>query len=224
MDTTINLTSKRISAYLIDILFIVFVISLISQIRFINPSYDEYVESYSNYNELLEQYQKKEIDEEEFNKLYNENYYLVSKNGISYNIVIIVVIILYFGVFQKFNNGQTLGKKFMRIRVVDNLTNDNLGIFKYLIRILPIYFIYVGGILPLIINTILLFVLNSHNYVQISTIISYIFLGISISTFVMLAVRKDGRGLHDLLTNSKVIYLDNNRLTNEEKVIIESKG
>ena len=106
---------------------------------------------------------------------------------------------------------------------VYELTNDNLGIFKYLIRILPIYFIYVGGILPLIINTILLFILNSHNYVQISTIISYIFLGISISTFVMLAVRKDGRGLHDLLTNSKVIYLGNNRLTNEEKVIIESK-
>ena len=44
-----SLVSKRISAFLIDILFLFIVINLIMSIKFINPYYDKYVESYENY-------------------------------------------------------------------------------------------------------------------------------------------------------------------------------
>jgi len=203
-----SIISKRISAYLIDILFLFVVINLITGIKFINPNYDKYIESYENYSQLIEDYDNEKITEEEFNSLYNKNYYEVTKYSIVYNIVIVVAIILYFVVFQKFNNGQTLSKKFMKIKVVDNNTEENTSLLKYLLRSLPIYFIYIGGILPLIINTILVFVLNSNNYMLITTFISYGFLILSIVTLIMLNVRKDERGLHDLVANTKVIYIE----------------
>lgn len=203
-----SIISKRISAYLIDILFLFVVINLITGIKFINPYYDKYIESYEQYSELIENYNNEEINEEEFNELYNINYYEVSKYSIAYNVVIVLSIILYFVVFQKFNNGQTLGKKFLKIKVVENNTEENASLLKYFLRSLPIYFIYIGGILPLIINSILVFVLNENNYMFISTIISYGFLILSIVTLVMLNVRKDERGIHDLLANTKVIYIE----------------
>ena len=203
-----SILSKRISAYLIDILFLFVVINLITGIKFINPYYDKYIESYEQYSELIENYNNEEINEEEFNELYNINYYEVSKYSIAYNVVIALSIILYFVVFQKFNNGQTLGKKFLKIKVVENNTEENASLLKYFLRSLPIYFIYIGGILPLIINSILVFVLNENNYMFISTIISYGFLILSIVTLVMLNVRKDERGIHDLLANTKVIYIE----------------
>lgn len=206
-NTDVATTSKRISAYLIDIFFIFILIGLISEIRFINPQYDQYTKAYENYNQIVEDYTNELITAEEFNDLYNENYYHVSKYSLSYNIVIIVVIILYFGVFQKYNNGQTIGKKLMKIRVVGN--EESVGLMKYILRTLPIYFVYIGGILPVIINSVLVFILNENNYINISMIVSYIFLMISIISFVMIRFRQDRRGLHDLLANTKVIYEEN---------------
>jgi len=203
----ISILSKRISAYLIDILFLFVLISLITEIKFINPYYDKYIETYESYNEILEQYSNEEITEAEFNKLYIINYYNVTKYSISYNIIIIVVIFLYFVVFQKFNNGQTLGKKLMKIKIENNNEEKNVSLLKYFIRILQMYFIYVGGLIPLIINSILVFILNENNYMNVTMIISYAFLIISIVSFVMINIRKDERGIQDLLANTKVIYI-----------------
>lgn len=201
----ISILSKRISAYLIDILFVFLLISLITEIKFINPTYDKYMEAYSNYTEILEDYTDEIIDDNEFNKLYNQNYYEVCKYSVSYNVVIVLTILLYFGVFQKYNNGQTLGKKVMKIRVVDS-NNNNISLLKSLLRTIPMYYVYIGGIIPLIINSILVYFLNANNYMNITLVISYIFLTISLVSFVMLSVRKDEKGLHDMLSGTKVIY------------------
>lgn len=205
-----SLVSKRISAFLIDILFLFIVINLIMGIKFINPYYDKYVESYENYNEIVEKYNNKELTEDDFTKLYVQNYYQVTKYSISYNIIIVVCIILYFVLFQKFNNGQTLGKKLMRLKVVDSTEEKNVSILKYLIRSLSVYYIYIGGILPIIINCILIFILSPSSYMTISMVISYAFLIISIVSLVMINVRKDEKGIHDLLANTKVIYINKN--------------
>lgn len=199
---------KRISAYLIDILFIFVVISLITEIKFINPSYDKYIESYSTYTKILNDYTSDNITEEEFNNSYIEIYYDISKYSISYNAVIVLCIILYYGVFQKYNNGQTIGKKLMKIKVVDNNNENNISLLKSILRILPMYYIYVGGLVPLTINSVLLFIVSKNNFMNISLIINYIFLIISFLSFVFILIRKDKRGLHDLISNSKVIYVE----------------
>lgn len=203
-----SVISKRISAYLIDILFIFIVIGLISEIKFINPYYDKYIEAYEKYNEILEDYTNEKISDKEFNNYYNKNYYLVSKYSVSYNIVIVVAILLYFGVFQKFNKGQTIGKKIMRIRVVSNTDNEDVSLLRYLIRTLPMYYIYIGGLIPLIINTILVFILNDNNFMNITMVVSYLFLFVAILSFVFICIRKDERGLQDIIAKTKVEYIE----------------
>lgn len=198
--------SKRISAYLIDILIVFVIFSLTSEIKFINPNYDKYIETYELYSEIVDDYTHGLITEDEMIKLNSENYYYICKYSLSYNIVIVLGLVLYFGVFQKYNNGQTVGKKLMKIKVVCNSTNENPSMIKYILRIVPMYYIYIGGMIPLIINTILLYVLNKNNYMNITNTISCIFLLVSFVSFIMINIRKDKRGLQDLISNTNVIY------------------
>ncbi len=197
-------TSKRIIAYLLDILLVFFVASLVTSIRFINPYYDKYVETYEKYSDVLDQYSKGDIDENEMIELNSDNYYYLTKYSISSNIAIIVVLILYFGVFQKFNHGATIGKQIMKIKVVSKDDKDP-SILKYFIRALFSFYVYVGSIIPLTLSTILVFIVKAKNYMMVNTIISYAFLIFAIVNFAMICTRKDKRGIHELLSQTKVV-------------------
>jgi len=199
-----KIVSKRLTAYLLDIFLIYLLISLIVSIKFINPYYDKFETFYEEYTNIVEQYSKKEITLEEMNELTKDSLYKISKYSISTNIVSVLVIIGYFGLFQKYNNGQTLGKKVTKIKVVDkNEQNPKLG--YYLIRLLFIYYIFIGSIIPFIINSILLCLLNTNIYILLSSIITYIFLGIGIIDLVMICIRKDKCGIHELISKTKVV-------------------
>ena len=200
-----SITYKRFCAYLLDIFFIYLLLSLITSIKFINPTYDKFAESYEKYSEVIDRYTNKEISLNEMQELNKDNFYNVTKYSISSNVVIIVGVLLYFGVFQKYNHGQTLGKKIMKIRVTSN-NDKKVNIWKYLLRTLPMYFVFIGSIIAILINSILVFILGSANYMQISSIITYVFLGIGIIDLVMMIIRKDNRGLHDILANTKVEF------------------
>ncbi len=196
--------SKRILAYLLDILLVFFVASLVTSIRFINPYYDKYVETYEKYSDVLDKYYDGDIDEKEMIELNNDNYYYLTKYSVSSNIAIVVVIILYFVIFQKFNHGATVGKQIMKIKVVG--TDDKeVGILKHLVRTLFNFYIYVGSIIPLTISTILVFIVKAKNYMMINTVISYVFLIYAIVNLVMILSRKDKRGIHELLSQTKVV-------------------
>lgn len=197
-------TSKRFIAFLLDVLLLFFLIGLITSIRFINPQYEKYLESYEKYSDVLERYYNNEINESEMVNLNKENYYNVTKFSISYNIVIVVVILAYFVLFQKYNNGQTIGKKIMKIKVIGK-ENNNPTLGAYLLRTLFIYYIYIGSIIPLIVNLILVFILNPTYYMIVSSIINYSFLILSIIIFTTIIVRKDKRGIHELISKTKVI-------------------
>ena len=196
---------KRVSAYMLDILIVFVLFSLISNIKFINPYYDKYLESYENYTETLEEFNEGNIEDNDLIKINQENYYYISKYSISYNIVIIVGLILYFGLFQKCCNGQTIGKKVMKIKIVD-LDGKNPSFLKHVLRIIPMYYVYIGSLLPLIINSILVFIIGKGHYMLVSNIISYVFLTISLVSFIMINIRKDKRGLPDLFAKTKVVF------------------
>ncbi len=196
--------SRRIWAYLLDIVFIFFVVSLITSIKFINPSYEKYEKTYEKYSEVVEEYSKGNLTEKEFIEQNRDNYYYLNKYTISYNIAIIVVIIAYFVLFQKFNGGQTIGKQIMKLKVV-NLEGKDASLISHLLRTTFSFYIYVGSIIPLLINTILVFVLNSKYYMNVSYIVSYGYLIFAIISLVMMCKRKDKRGLHELISKTKVI-------------------
>lgn len=196
---------KRITAYLLDIVLIYTFMILITNIRFINPTYDKLVSTSNEYTEVMENYADGKITEEEMLDLNKEYTYKITKYSISTNIVVIVTIFAYFGLFQKFNKGQTLGKKIMKIKVT-GIDNKEISLGKYLLRILPTYYVYIGSIIPLTINSVLVFVLNSSSFSIVNTIIIYSFFILNIVSLVIMNIRKDKRGIHDLISGTKVVF------------------
>lgn len=196
--------SKRFSAYLLDIILIYVLISLIISIRFINPHYEKYVTAYEKYNKVINKYYDGKIDATEMVNLNKDNLYYVTKYSVSSNIVVIVVLIGYFVLFQKYNNGQTLGKKIMRIKVT-SIDKEIVSIGRYFLRILPMYYIFIGNIIAVLLNTIAVYLLKSNEYLYVNSIITYLFLSIGIITLVMTNINKDKQGLHDKIAKTIVV-------------------
>ncbi len=195
---------KRISAYILDILIASLIFSLVTLVRFINPNYDKYLEASNKYNEVLQEYYDGKMTADEMVKNNTENYYLVSKYGISYSISAFVILFGYFVLFPVFTKGQTIGKKIMKIKIVSN-NNQNLNLGNYLLRSLPIYYLTIGSLIPFILNTILIFILSSNTYLIANSVITYTFMAIYMVSVILILIRKDKRGLHEVISNTKVV-------------------
>lgn len=196
--------SKRLTAYLLDVFFVYLLIMLITSIRFINPTYDKLLEISENYSNLVEQYDKDEVNDEIYLEATQDYIYNVTRYNVSTSIVTIVVIFGYFGLFQKYNNGQTLGKKITKIKVVGE-NNENLSLGKYFLRILPMQYVLIGSVIPIMLNAILVFMLDKNLFCNIYTILVYSFAILGVISFMIMNIRKDKKGLHDLLAKSKVV-------------------
>ncbi len=193
----------RLTAYLLDILLIYIVLSLVVNTKIINPTYDKYMDTYDELNEILNVENVDDISTETLQKV-EESYYKINKYGVSYNIATCVIILLYFGVFQKYNNGQTLGKKIMKIKVVSN-NDEKVSLGKMILRTLPLQFAYIGCCIPLILSSIMVFALDMTPYFYVYASITSIFGILNLVNLIMVGFRKDKRGIFDLLAGTKVV-------------------
>ena len=193
-----NIKFRRISAYLIDYLFIFLIITMLSQIRVLNPTYDEYYEAYDRYMEIYDDLSVDnalEIAESE----YQEVNYDLSRYSVSISIISLVVYLVYFVGFQKWNKNQTLGKKMFNIEVVSN-DGKSASWLQILLREVIIY-----NIVWEILVIISIFVFNYEGYMIASSVLSLI-AGIILWVSVLFMIfRKDGRGLHDIIAKTKVV-------------------
>ena len=126
---------------------------------------------------------------------------MARKNGVV-SLISLFLSVLYFICFQFYKNGQTIGKNIMKIKVVSN-DDQSLNINNYIFRSLIIDSIFVDMI-------VLCFVIfaNREVYFYGVGMIEFIqYMVILISAF-MVMFRKDSRGLHDLVANTKVIRTD----------------
>ena len=148
---------------------------------------------------MTEKYATKEVAYQEFIEEYNELSYKVQKNNYIYYSVELIITIGYFIVFQTLNKGQTLGKKLLKLRVVSN--EEKEVNFKNII--LRSIFLY--SILPLLVTVTTIKFLNMKTYINIYSIVTSIETMFLILTFGFIIYRKDKRGLHDIMANTKVI-------------------
>jgi uncharacterized RDD family membrane protein YckC len=143
--------------------------------------------------------------------IYEYNYY-VSKYSIKVNIIGIVLSILYFGVFEWYKKGKTIGKMVMRVKTVpNNPDSKNIPLYKYLIKA-----VLVSGVLFTTANIIITLISHGTNegpfglewynqaYVHVYNV-QYIY-----NTLFMLLIfiRRDERSIHDVLLGIKVILHD----------------
>lgn len=188
---------------------------------------EEYNNLLSDYSEfsiyVTNRYDDKEISNEEYNQIlddlleiYSDEYilynYELSKLNVISSIILIICLILYFSIMQYFMNGQTLGKRIFNLKVV-NKNTEKVGLVNLLIRT-----VIVTGVLISIIQILCLFILNKDDFYTAAYYIKMISYGIEFMILITILLRTDGRGLHDLIANTKVIDI-NNRPVNDNIVI-----
>ena len=185
---------ERMVAYILDI----FIVSLVFSLVVSGLSAD--TETSEKMTKLTENFVNGEVTQEKYIEEYNNLLYESQKNNVIANSCQVILFIAYFAVFQTLNKGQTIGKKLLKIRVVDNETNNPVNMKQIILRSLFIY-----NVISMILSILLVYIIPKNNYfvgVSLITIIESIFI---IITTIMVVYRKDKRGLHDIIGKTKVI-------------------
>jgi len=186
---------ERLGSFLLDSFIVSIIFSLICMGIDTNQSNTEKLMAELD-NKLME----KSITVEEYAEEYQELLYDYQKENILTTGVSIALTIAYYAIFQYMNKGQTLGKKIMRIKVVDKDTQKPISLLKGSIRSLFIYNILSG-----ILCIPLLYILKEESYfITYSILLSIEMIFILISAMFIL-YRKDKNGLHDIITNTIVV-------------------
>lgn len=202
MDTSL----KRIIAFVIDIVIVSLVVSLINLLP-LDPYKDKYKDAYEKYNEVVQK--STEDEKNDYKDEIIELNYEVYKYRTYSSMFSATALILYFGVLPLVMNGQTLGKKIMKLRVVSN-NEKKLNFWKYLIRIVILNNIWLS-----LINVGAVYVVSGIKFYYVTYVISMLSSLIYMLNLIMVMFRKDNRGLHDMVAGTKVILVSND-------VVVES--
>ncbi len=202
MDTSL----KRIIAFVIDIVIVSLVVSLINLLP-LDPYKDKYKDAYEKYNEVVQK--STEDEKNDYKDEIIELNYEVYKYRTYSSMFSATALILYFGVLPLVMNGQTLGKKIMKLRVVSN-NEKKLNFWKYLIRIVILNNIWLS-----LINVGAVYVVSGVKFYYVTYVISMLSSLIYMLNLIMVMFRKDNRGLHDMVAGTKVILVSND-------VVVES--
>ena len=186
----------RLVAYIIDVTLVSIVCS---GILFLFPKNENYSKYLKEYQEVQTNFIDNKIEAAEYIHKVADITYDIDYSNVLSMIVEVMLLILYFIVFQFYNKGQTFGKKLMKLRVVNNNGNE-LTLNQVTCRALIIDSILIN----LFMIAALLF--SGRNYYYYASLSLQILSGIIIFvTLMMIFFRKDGRGLHDVVTGTKVI-------------------
>lgn len=187
---------QRFIAFLLDIFILSSIASLISYPFLDAKSIDKLNK---NSSEVIEKYTTGEIDMNTYvDEVKGISYQLSQKQGVI-SLVTLFLSVLYFIVYQYYNNGQTIGKKLMKIKVVSSTDKEitmNSFIFRSLI---------VNSILIDMISFAIVIFGNETAYfygVAICGIIKYTLLLIC---GFMVMWSKSGMGLHDIIAHTTVV-------------------
>lgn len=186
----------RLIAYIIDILIVSVVVSGITILLPENENYNKYMKEYEKVQtELI----NKDITYQEFVDQSREIVYDIDYSNVLSMIIEVVAIILYFIIFLFYNKGQTLGKKLMKLRVVnargENLTINQIALRSLLVNSILVNILMIGSVL---------FVGRKY-YFYASLGLQYLAMAIEFVILLMILFRKDGRGLHDVVAGTQVI-------------------
>lgn len=187
---------ERLAALLIDIFLISIITSMFSLVVVNNDNYNKLSKESSK---LMNEYVEGKIKPTTYINRTSDITYDISRETAGLTIITLAIYISYFMIYQYKNNGQTIGKRIFKLRVVSN-DSRKLTINSFAIR-------------SLIINSILInmmqlsfTLLSTKDIYFVSSMllesINYILLFV---IAMMVLSRKDKRGLHDIITNTKVV-------------------
>ena len=191
--------SQRVLAFLIDLVLLSMITSLITMFIPVN---DTATKLYEEQNRVLEGYVEGTVSMEEYVNQMVDISYDISRQTVIVSIVTIVISILYYVVYPCYNNGQTLGKKLMKIKIKKTDDTD-LSMNDLLIRGM-----INNSILVNIISIILVLFLSKDLYLSTSSLLNIIQYLVLIISLIMIAFTKNAQGLHDKVCKTEVVVAD----------------
>lgn len=190
-----SLFGRRLIAFMIDYL-IVTSVSLLISIPFLDLNKYNYLSE--NMIEVVNDYYNHEIGVNEYVADFNNiSYDLAQTSGIL-TIINIFVMIIYYVIYLIKKNGQTIGKRLMKIKIVS--TNGELSINQLIFR-------------SFIANFVLLKILDFSFMIFVSRNVYFECLGafqeiqffITFVSIILILFGKEGLTLHDRLVHTKVV-------------------
>ncbi|MBR1679180.1 MAG: RDD family protein [Bacilli bacterium] len=194
---------KRISAYLLDFLLVLLLVTLLSYVPFLNPHRKEYSEKYNELVNVYDRFADGEISQAEYDEAYVPIAYEMYRYNTSYVVIDLVIVILYFAVLPFFSGGQTVGKKLFQIKIVGK-DEKKLNFYQYLIRAVVLNNVLISILLQAIVY--LMDVESYEFFYRNVNLVGYI---IQYATLFLVFVRRDGRGLHDMIAGTRVVLTEN---------------
>lgn len=188
--------------------------------------YNNLAQEHENYIDILDEYYiDGELTTKNYEKLntkiaedyetqYKEVYYKIEQNSILYFVIYLIAVVAYFVGFNKYTNGQTLGKKLMRLKVVNSKdSSKDVPVWSYIVRALvlyqPIYYI---------VKLIGVNFMSAGMYYDVTSIVYEIQGYLEMLIIAVVMIRIDGRGPQDLLAKTRVVLYDRNGKEVEEKI------
>ena len=186
---------KRLIAYIVDIIIVSVIVMLIC-----SALPNKAKENEDKLQELSTQLMNKEITADKYLTEYKNLIYQNNKDGILELSINLVITIAYFVIFQYMNKGQTLGKKLLKVKVIDNNTKEEISIVKGFLRSLLLL-----NLLSSALSIVLMRLVSKSVYINTYLTINEIETVFIIVSAILVLYRKDGRGLHDMMANTMVI-------------------
>ncbi len=201
---------RRISAFLIDVFLVTFVSTVFSSISYVNPFIDNYKVAYDEYREIYKSESESVLTNPtiknvvDYSNKMSKQIYKIDYSMLFNNIYYLVFSFLYFVLFAYFTNGQTLGKKLFKLKVVRQ-DGEKVKLSNLMLRtFLSGSSIFMGVNIIVVIQLLLLMIPQNQVYfyaILFSSMISYV---IEIIGLVLL-FSKEHRSLDDIIGSTKVI-------------------
>lgn len=200
------LFSQRFVAFMIDLFLVSALTTLVTTFIPTNGTIDKL---YDQQTKIIENYTSQKITMEEYvNQLVDISYDIAKQTGIA-TLVGIAISLLYYVLYVYKNDGQTIGKKMMKIKIKkkndDQLTMNDL-LFRTMI---------LQGTLVSIIGFCTILFLNKDTYLATNSLLNLVQYSILLVSFFLIAFTKEKQGLHDKLVGTIVVCT--NTVENKEE-------
>ena len=187
---------KRFVAYIVDVILLGIIVGLIW--TFV-PANSQLSALEKQLNEKTQECLSEDVDYNQCIKDMGVISYKIDRELIVKNIVNFVAIILYFVVFQYFNKGRTVGKMLMGIKIEKN-DNGALKLNDVALRSL-----FVNAIIFNMLAIVCILFIDESYYFATVSILSALNMVVLLVLAIMVIARRDKRGFHDMIANTKVI-------------------
>lgn len=177
-----KVVGERLVAGIVDSIIISIVSSIPSLFFMFKDGFNSFFESYMN----------SVMNNGDMSELYSVEFFLISV------LSTLVISYLYFAYMPYKMNGQTLGKKMMSIKAIDEFGN-NPSLKQHSIRAVQVWSAYTTALLLPVLGAGVI------TYSVVSSTVSSIVGLLAFVSYVMILAKDDGRGLHDNMAGTYVV-------------------